>query len=350
MGLILDLSHEDLSRYLKGLGEQGYRADQVWEWIFKRKTLSFEEMTNLPINLRKTLSAEFLQFPELIRVSISRDNTVKYLWRMKDGELVESVLLHYLTSHRNWVSVCVSTQAGCPIKCSFCQTGLSGFRRNLTQGEILAQIIGMEIESGVSVSRVLFMGMGEPLLNFKETLGAIEVLMQKESYGLSGRRITLSTAGPEELERFLQEGARVEVAYSLHTPDDELRKSLIKYPRLLPVEKALSLLLKYQSEYQRRVSVEYLLLKGINDTEDHARSLVKLLRGKPFFVNLLPFNSCPGSKFSASSPELMREFKQTLIRAGIKAAIRKPKGLEIQAACGQLRLKTLDEHNIPVYN
>jgi 23S rRNA (adenine2503-C2)-methyltransferase len=343
MGLILDLSYEELKSYLEELGQPGYRASQVWEWIFKRKTLDFEQMSNLPRELQETLKSNFNLLPTLERVSVSRDSTEKYLWRMGDGELIESVLLHYLTSRKNWVSVCISTQAGCPVKCSFCQTGLGGFRRNLTRGEILAQIVGMEIESGVQVSRVLFMGMGEPLLNLKATLGAIETLTHERGCNFGGRKITLSTVGPVELEDFVKSDVRVEVAYSLHSPDENIRKRLIAYSRLLSIERALSLLEEYWANARRIVSIEYLMLEGINDLPEHARKLAKLLYGRPFLVNLLPLNPASQSPFMPSIPGKIRQFKQILQESGISATIRKPKGLDIEAACGQLRLKTLDE-------
>jgi 23S rRNA (adenine2503-C2)-methyltransferase len=338
MGLIIDLSYEELESYFNLLEQPKYRAAQVWDWIFKKKVLDFEKMSNLPPKLKETLKANFDPFPLVETVSTSQDFTEKYLWRLSDGELIESVLLHYLTSYKSWVSACISTQVGCPVRCSFCQTGLSGFRRNLTAGEILAQVLGMEIHSGVQVSRVLFMGMGEPLLNFKATLKSIKALIHEKGYNFSGRKITLSTVGTLELEDFVESGLRIEIAYSLHFPEEKQRREMIPYPRLLSIEKALSLLENYTLQAGRNVSIEYLMLDNVNDTFEHAQKLVKLLKGKPFFVNLLPFNPV-ASSFLASRPGKISKFRQILQDAGIKATIRKPRGLEIEAACGQLRLK-----------
>lgn len=343
MGLILELSYQELESYLANLGQPKYRAAQIWNWIFKKRVLDVDKMSNLSSKLRETLKADFNCFPTLENIFSSHDLTEKFLWRMLDGELVESVLLYYLTSHKNWVSACISTQAGCPVGCSFCQTGLSGFRRNLTVGEILYQILGMEIYSKIQISRVLFMGMGEPLLNLPATLKAIEALLSPKGYNLSGRRITLSTVGTLELEEFVKSGLRVEIAYSLHFPEEKQRRNMISYPRLLSIEKALSLLESYYLQAGRNVSIEYLMLDKVNDSPKHARNLIKLINGRPFLVNLLPFNPISYTSFLASKPEKIRQFRQILQDAGLKTTVRRPRGLEIEAACGQLRLKVRKE-------
>lgn len=217
-------------------------------------------------------------------------------------------------------------------------------------GEILFQIVGMEKFSGLRVSRILFMGMGEPLLNLKETIGAIEIMTSKEGRGLGERRITLSTVGTRELEDFLKYGPKVEIAYSLHFPEEEQRKRFIPFPRLLPISRALELLERYHFDFGRVVSIEFLMIGGLNDSLDFASKLSSLLKGKPFHVNLLPFNAVYPYRFSPSPKEKIRAFKNSLENSGLKVTVRKPMGSDIQAACGQLRAKTLDGEVSPHNN
>jgi 23S rRNA (adenine2503-C2)-methyltransferase len=339
--LILDLDFEHLQEFVLESGEPSFRARQIWEWIFKKRTFDFQSMSNLPEKFRAVLRDSF-SFPTLKRCSRSSDGTIKFLWALEDGELIESVLLPYFTSRKKWISLCLSTQAGCPVRCLFCQTGIGGFRRNLSRGEILFQVVGMEKFGGTKASRILFMGMGEPLLNLRETIGAVEVLTRKEGGEFGERRITLSTVGMRELEEFLRNGPRVEIAYSLHFPEENQRKRFIPHPHVLPISRALELLEEYHSASGRVVSIEYLMIKGINDSLDSASKLSSLLRGKPFHVNLLPFNPVSPSSFSPSPRGYILAFKNFLRKSGLNVTIRKPRGSDIQAACGQLRAQTLD--------
>jgi len=339
MGLILERDLDNLKEYFRQKGEPEYRAKQVWNWIFSQKILDFSSMSNLPLRVRSFLEVDFSSI-KLIQVNVSKDGTEKYLWDM-DGELVESVLLHYQTSQGAWLSACVSTQVGCPIGCSFCATGKSGFRRNLTCGEIIAQVVGMEKESGQNVSRVLFMGMGEPVLNWDDVLRAIKIMESKEALALSGRRITISTVGPPQIEKVLSSGIRTELAYSLHSAWPDKRKELIGH-ELYPANKTLNLLRKYQKEAGRRVTIEYLMLEGLNDSPKDAQRLGQILK-KDFFVNLIPYNRVEGVVYFSPPPEKIRKFAQILRQMGIKVGIRKPQGEDIAAACGQLRHRHLDK-------
>lgn len=350
MGLIFDFGFEQLKELCLKFGEPSFRARQIWEWLFQKLNFEFEGMSNLPERFRKVLKDNFPFSPSLNRCSRSSDGTLKFLWCFEDGELIESVLLPYSTSRRNWISLCLSTQAGCPVRCSFCQTGIGGFRRNLSRGEIVFQVVGMEKYTGLRASRILFMGMGEPLLNMKETVGAIEILTSKEGRGFGERKITLSTVGTWELEDFIKFGPRVEIAYSLHFPEEEQRRRFIPYARLLPISRTLELLEEYHFASGRVVSVEYLMIGGVNDSLEFSFKLSPLLKGKPFHVNLLPFNPIHPSPFSPSFRDRIRAFKSSLENSGLKVTVRKPRGLDIQAACGQLRAKTLDGEVSPLDN
>ncbi len=340
MGFILDLSWEELESYIAAKGERLFRAKQIWEWIFERCEFSFTRMTNLPTLLRSRLAQDFSEkrWPALMDVRRSKDGTEKYLWRLHDGELLESVMLHYQTSQTSWVSACVSTQAGCPVRCRFCATGQNGFQRNLSAGEELAQVLLMEAHSGERASRILFMGMGEPFLNWPETRKALIVLQHRQGRALSRRKITVSTVGPEGMDQCFSALPPIELAYSLHAPNDALRNELIaRSTKLLPLGQALSLLSGYAISSGNRVTLEYLLLEGVNDSPEQAIDLVPLLEGRPFRLNILPFNRIPGSDYHPSSPQRTRDFLNALRRSAISVTFRKPQGVDIAAACGQLR-------------
>jgi 23S rRNA (adenine2503-C2)-methyltransferase len=347
MGFLLDLSWEELRGYLQSQGQAIYRAEQLWDWIYHKKTFSLERMGNIPKELRLILTRDFpAPLPQQHDLAFDPDGTEKFLWQMADGELVESVLLHTSTSHGRWTSACLSTQAGCPIGCNFCATGRSGFRRNLSSGEILSQILGMEQKSGERISRVLLMGMGEPLLNWPAVERAIEVLQHPKALALGSRRITMSTVGPPSLAKFVQSGIKLEVALSLHAPNDALRIRLIPLPGLLPIGKTIKLLQDYSERAGKIVSFEYLMLGGVNDQPHQLEQLVTLFEDGSFLLNLLPYNPIAGSSFQPSSKETMRRFFETLNDAGIKTLIRKPRGRLIEAACGQLRRKAISDEEI----
>jgi 23S rRNA (adenine2503-C2)-methyltransferase len=347
MGFLLDLSWEELRGYLQSHGQAIYRAEQLWDWIYHKKIYALERMGNIPKDLRTILTQDFPNpMPQPSQIAFDPDGTEKFLWQMADGELVESVLLHTNTSHGQWTSACLSTQAGCPIGCGFCATGRSGFRRNLSSGEILSQILGMEQKSGERISRVLLMGMGEPLLNWPAVERAIEVLQHPKALALGSRRITMSTIGPPSLTKFVQSSVKLEVALSLHAPNDALRSRLIPLPGLLPIGKTIELLQDYSERAGKIVTFEYLLLGGINDQPHHLEQLITLFESRAFLINLLPYNPVVGSSFQPSNKETLRRFSETLNDAGIKAAIRKPRGRSIEAACGQLRRKALPEDGV----
>jgi 23S rRNA (adenine2503-C2)-methyltransferase len=338
MGMIFDLDYDQLTAYLGRLGEPSYRAGQIWSDLFQRSVDSFAAMETLPTRLRQQLEADHPgSFLRPLQVLTSRDGSRKFLWQTLDGERIESVFLQTETGEGSWTSACLSTQAGCPIGCFFCATGQAGYHRNLTSGEILAQLAGIQSASGQRVGRLLLMGMGEPLLNTMAVCKALTVAMDPRGLGLGGRRITLSTVGPKSLPDFLESVPRVEISLSLHAPDDALRATLIPRAKtLLPIHQALQALADYRQKAGRYVTVEYLMLAGVNDRHEQADMLADLLAEGPFFVNLLPFNSSPGLPFQPSPRERIREFAEILRGAGLKVKIRKSRGADVAAACGQL--------------
>jgi 23S rRNA (adenine2503-C2)-methyltransferase len=354
---LLDLSRgERLDRMgatFAALGEPAYRTGQVDEWMFAHHARSFAEMTTLPDRLRRRLDREFSLTPlEPAFVARSRDGTVKHLWRLEDGEQVESVLI----PSQGRLTLCLSSQAGCALGCHFCATGHFGFRRQLRAAEIAAQYreavrFAEEEMSGRSrgkkdertISNVVYMGMGEPLANLDAVIDSLELL--HDDFGLGSRRITVSTVGlvPGIVE-LARRPESFELAVSLHAPVHELRLELMPIESRYPLPELFRSLRAYQERKNRRISLEYTLIEGINDAPELADSLADLTFGLTCFVNLIPFNPIPERPdWRASSRSRMRAFAATLDRRGVGNAIRRPRGRDIAAACGQLRLARLGE-------
>jgi len=324
---------------LEEAGEPSYRASQVSSWMYERYACRFSDMTNLPARLREELGRRFSLCPlELAWEARSRDGTLKHLWRLSDGEHVESVLIP--ASDR--VTLCLSSQAGCALACRFCATGDFGFRRHLTAAEIVAQYRDAELvarrEFGRGIGNVVYMGMGEPLANLDPVMASLSVLHAGFDFG--ARRITVSTVGLVPGIRAL--AARPEpfrLAVSLHAPNHELRLDLVPVEKRYPLPELFGALRDYQAAKGRRITFEYTLIRGVNDSADLARELVALLSGLDSFVNLIPYNPIPGREWEPSSPRRIADFAQMLDRHGVPAAVRQPRGRDIAAACGQLRLE-----------
>lgn len=332
-----------LQEFFRERGQPAFRAKQVMEWIFGALAPDFQAMTNLPLEEREAMGRHFvLGEGQLATVSRSSDGTVKHLWRLRDGELVESVLIP--TSDR--LTLCISSQAGCAMGCSFCATGLGGFRRNLTSGEIAAQFRASqrwsEAEGLGRIGNVVFMGMGEPLANRKALFPALTILNQ--GYGLGARRITVSTVGlvPGILE-LAGRPEQFRLALSLHAPESELRKSLVPLEERYPLPTLLEALRAFDAAGGKRITFEYTLIDGVNDHPRLAPKLAELAAGLQAFVNLIPFNPIPYRDWRPSPMERIRSFARTLQERGISVAVRESRGRDIDAACGQLRANALLE-------
>ena len=348
---LLDLTRRELRELLSRWGEPHYRADQLWRWLYHDLVDDFEAMTNLPRRLRARLAAETSCRPlKLVDEAVSRDRQArKALFQLPDGETIETVLMLYEERR----TVCISTQVGCAIGCPFCATGQDGFVRNLTPGEIVAQVLhyarwladpqaGGEGAAGIErparVSNVVVMGMGEPLANYEATWQALETLNDQQGFALGARRITLSTVGlVPGIERLSRERLQIGLAVSLHAPTDRLRNKLVPINRRYPLEDLMAACRRYIRRTGRRITFEYALLQGINDSDQQAQLLAKLLQGLLCHVNLIPVNRVEGSPYLPSSRQRTRSFLRILQEAGISATVRLRRGLDIEAGCGQLR-------------
>jgi 23S rRNA (adenine2503-C2)-methyltransferase len=327
---------EQLTAHFTAHGERPYRVRQALAWLYQRDAMSFDEMTDLPVGLRRSLQDAFtLAAPATARVERSTDGTVKHLWKMDDGELLESVLI----PSPDRLTLCISSQAGCAMACVFCATGWSGYRRQLTAGEIVAQYRGArrwarEHDLG-AITNMVFMGMGEPLMN-RPAVPALTLL--NHSYELGARRITISTVGvvPGILE-LAQRPEQFRLAVSLHAPNEELRLKLIPLEKKHPLPELMDALDRFEEAGGRRITFEYVMIDGVNDALEHARQLALLVRRFQSHVNLIPFNPIPGPDWKPSPPDRLKAFAALLEELGVPATIRTPRGRDIAAACGQLR-------------
>lgn len=339
LGLAPESFSQQVGASIQRLGEPAYRAEQLRDWVFAHHARSLEDATNLPLGLRRRLATEFSLTPlEPAHVARSRDGTVKHLWRLADGERVESVLIP--TAER--LTLCLSSQAGCALGCLFCATGHFGFRRHLTAAEICAQYRDAARFSAAewdrSITNVVYMGMGEPLANSATVLTSLQILHR--GFGLGARRLTVSTVGlvPGILE-LARRSEPFGLAVSLHAPDHALRARLMPIEKRFPLPELFGAIREYARVKGRRITFEYTLIDGINDDPRLARQLVDLLHGLPAFVNLIPLNPIPFVDWNPSPPDRVAAFVGVLRRLGVEAAVRTPRGRDIAAACGQLRLE-----------
>ena len=336
---LYDLDLSALQSLLAGWGEPDYRARQLWEWLYVHLATDFDQMTSLPRPLRERLAAETgLEVPPVVNTIQSADGeTRKDLLRLEDGETVEAVLMRY----RERRTACISTQVGCTIGCVFCATGQMGFHRNLTSGEIVAQVLHfarMLRSEGQPLTNVVLMGMGEPLLNYEATLAAIRRLTDPQGFGLGQRHVTLSTAGlVPGIERLAGEGLQITLAISLHAATDSLRNQLVPTNRRYDLDALFEACHRYVQRTGRRISVEWALIEGVNDTRQQAQALAARLAGLLAHVNLIPLNPTSGYAGRPSSHTALAAFTATLEQHHIPYTLRVRRGIEIQAGCGQLR-------------
>lgn len=338
----LDLDYEEwLTLCREEWHEPSFRADQICGWLYERQVFAFEEMTNLSKELRRKASETFgPAVPTSEKVEVSkRDGTQKILWSLHDRETVESVLLE----QDGRKTACISTQVGCPLACSFCATGQSGFVRNLSCGEITGQFLAMEKAQGTAIDNLVFMGMGEALLNMAAFLKAVRNLKHPKMRSFGARRMTVSTAGVVPgILALAESNLGIKLAVSVHAPDDALRDRLMPINRQYPLSELFSAIRLYQEKTGDRVSIEYLLIDGLNDAPGQAERLAGRLKGLKSFVNLIPWNKTCGT-FRKPLPQKVEVFRQVLLSKGIEAEVRRERGEDIHAACGQLRQKTRAE-------
>lgn len=334
---IRERTTEEIAAFLTAHGEKAFRAKQIGQWIWQRGAESFEEMTNLPKATREML-AEAFRFDRLTaeRTQSASDGTTKTAWRTEDGEVVESVLIPGKGRH----TVCVSSQAGCKLGCKFCATGASGFRRDLTAGEIFSQVAAAKREAesrGSSLSNIVFMGMGEPLLNYENVMRAIGRLTAEDGMGMSPYRITISTAGiPQGIRRLADEGTRCNLAVSLHAAKDAVRTSLMPVNQAYPLREVAESLKYFVEKTGTRPTFEYLLLRGINDSVEDAKALAAYCRQFPIKINVIEYNETGDGAFRRSTERSRDEFIRYLEGCHIVVNLRHSKGQDIDAACGQL--------------
>jgi 23S rRNA (adenine2503-C2)-methyltransferase len=317
------------------LGAPRYRGDQIHRWLTTDLVRSFDEMTNVPAELRARLGARFpdaFAEPAVVQTG-DKGSTKKALFKLAGGALAETVLMEY----PDRATACVSSQAGCGMGCPFCATGQMGLLRNLSAGEIVAQAVWAARESTRRLSNVVFMGMGEPLANYERVWYAVELLHDPEGLGLSARNITISTVGVvPAIDRLAKERLPVTLALSLHAPDDDLRAELVPLNKRYPIEEVLAACRRFRRAHGRRVSIEYAMIGGVNDSPRQAAALAALLKGEDFHVNLIPLNPTPGYGLPASPRERIVAFHDELTSRGVNATIRRNRGTDIDAACGQL--------------
>ena len=331
----LELTLNDWQILFAGWNEQKFRAAQVCQWIYAKKELTYDGMTNLSKSLREKLNSSVtINLPVMIRQQVSKDGTRKYLWHLNDGAKIESVLLN----HGGHKTACISSQAGCPLKCAFCETGANGFTRNLTRGEILGQFLMMEKINGGDINNVVFMGMGEPLLNEDNVFSAIRSLNDKNMRNLGARHITISTSGiATGIEDLADFEIPIRLSLSLHAPNDELRTKLMPVNKQYPLQKLIASLRRYRERTGERITIEYALIENVNDSPELAYETAALLDGLEPYINIIPFNPIPSRPdLKRSSQGRIKAFCAVLSEMKIEYELRKERGTDIMAACGQL--------------
>ena len=347
---LLGLTRSGLEAFVAGMGEKPFRARQLMKWMYRRAVGDIDAMTDLGKDFRQRLAAVAeIRAPEVIVAQRSADGTRKWLLRLESGQAIEMVFI----PEPGRGTLCISSQVGCTMDCTFCSTAQQGFNRNLDTAEIVGQVWLANRELGYSpdgdrvITNVVFMGMGEPLANYRNVVPAAEVMMDDIGLDLSRRRVTISTSGLVPQMIRIADETNVALAVSLHAPNDELRSELVPINRRHPIAELLDACWHYvEKQNARGVTFEYVMLDGVNDRPEHARQLAALLRGRPAKVNLIPFNPFPGTRYRRSGEEAIVRFRDLLIRGGVIATIRRTRGDDIDAACGQLVGRVTDRTTI----
>lgn len=341
---IKSYNFEELKLEMKEIGEKPFRAKQIYDWLHVQNVTSFDEMSNLSKALREKLAKEYdITHLRIEQRQVSKDdNTNKFLFELKDGHLIESVYMPY--KHGN--SVCISSQVGCAMGCKFCASGLDGLARNLTTAEMLSQIYEIQRITGTRISNIVLMGSGEPLHNYENFVKFIRMISDDKGLNISQRNITVSTVGlAPNIRKVAEEGFQITLAFSLHGSNQEKRKTLIPIANKFPLEDVLKACDYYYDKTGRRLTFEYSLVAGVNDTAEDAVELGKMLRGKNCHVNLIPVNPIKEREFVQPSKKAAQDFKNKLEKSGINVTIRREMGADIDGACGQLRRRHIEKNN-----
>ena len=331
------LTREEIGDILKELGQPAFRAGQIFTWLHKG-VRSYEEMTNLPKNLRQILAEKYPICPPRVvrRQESSRDGTIKYLWELSDGNCVETVLMRY----RYGNTVCISTEVGCPMGCAFCASTLGGLVRRLEPFEMLDQVLFTQVDSGLPVSHIVLMGIGEPLDNFDNVMRFLELVNSPEGMNISMRHISLSTCGlVPKIDELAKRKLQLTLSVSLHAPNDSVRGTIMPVNRAYPMDELLAACRRYYDATSRRISFEYAMINGVNDRESDAQELLRRLKGLPAHFNLIPLNHVEESPLKPSTKAAVARFQQILEDGGIPTTVRRTLGGDIDASCGQLRRK-----------
>ncbi len=337
--MIYNYTLKELEEYFVSVGDKKFRAKQVFEWLYKRKVESFEEMSNVSKKMITHLSENFtMPKLELVTKQESVDGTIKFLFKLDDNNTIEAVLMTYEWGN----SLCITTQVGCNIGCSFCASGLRGKFRDLTTGEIVLQVLEVERIIKKKVTNIVVMGIGEPFDNYDNVMNAVNTLNHPFAFEIGARHITISTSGlVPKIYKFADEHLQVNLAISLHAPDDSIRDDLMKINKVYPLEELIKAVKYYVKETNRRVTFEYILLSGVNDLDAHAHVLSDLIRGINAYVNLIPYNEVSEFDYKRTTKERALKFYDILKKRGINVTLRQEKGIDIFAACGQLRSKNM---------
>ena len=344
---LYDYELEKLQELMLEYGQKPFRAKQLFSWIYKKEVTNFDEMSDISLSFRETLKKDFeIKKPKIHTKQVSKDNTIKLLIELEDGNLVETVLIRYLYGN----VACVSSEVGCDMKCAFCASGLFKKRRELKTSEILGQVLLLndilkEEGKNEKITHIVVMGTGEPFLNYDNLMSFIRICNSPFALEIGARHITVSTCGiVPRIYDYAKEGLQINLAISLHAPNDEIRHKIMPISRDYPLDELMKAVKYYEKTAGRRVTFEYILLKGLNDSKENAIELAKLIKGTLAYVNLIPYNEVNEMKYRRSDEKTVHDFLDTLMKNGVTATIRKEFGSDIDAACGQLRAK--DEKRI----
>ncbi len=340
MKSLYDLNFEQLQQLAVEYGWKKFRGQQIFQWLYRKRVNSFDEMSDLSLQTRETLAKDFILNPcKLVEKQVSSDGTCKYLFELEDGALIESVLMVYDYGK----SICVTSQVGCNMGCSFCASGLLKKRRNLTSGEMVAQVLSVQQDLDATqdrLSHIVVMGTGEPFDNYENVMNFCATVNHDRGLAIGARHITISTCGlVDKIRKFADEQTQYNLAISLHAPNNQLRDQLMPINKAYPIEELMDAIAYYCSKNNRRLTFEYILLRGVNDQNEHANQLAKLIKGVNAYVNLIPYNEVDEHGYRSVDRQSAMKFYDRLMKLGVRCTIRKEHGGDIDAACGQLRAK-----------